>query len=172
MPGPHPANEFLRRLPPLIAVMILLGPATALAAGSSPKALAPDTPPAQVLTGVGGPTPDPAPSAVHPAAPVRAPLTNARPAAASPAVTESRAPSRAAPKQRPRSADVAPRAHTASVRATDVMPVAVDLHPHLGAVAAPLLDHSTLVLAAIALLAAVAVAGSGAALALTSRELL
>ena len=52
------------------------------------------------------------------------------------------------------------------------MPFAVDLHPHLGAVAAPLLDHSTLVLAAIALLAAVAVAGSGAALALTSRELL
>ena len=171
MPGPHPANEFLRRLPPLIAVMILLGPATALAAGSSPKALAPDTPPAQVLTGVGGPTPDPAPSAVHPAAPVRAPLANAGPVAASPPVTETRAPSRAAPKQ-PRSAHPGPRARRASVRIADVMPFAVDLHPHLGAAAAPLLDHSTLVLAAIALLAAVAVAGSGAAVVLTSRELL
>jgi hypothetical protein len=52
------------------------------------------------------------------------------------------------------------------------MPFAVDVHPNLGAVAAPFLDESTLVLAAIALLAAVAVAGSGAALVLTSRELL
>jgi hypothetical protein len=170
--GPHPANEFLRRLPPLIAVMVLLGPSTAFAAGSSPKALAPDSPPAQVLTAVGGPTPDPAPSAAHRAAPVSAPLAKVLPAAALPPASLTQAPSPAAPKRQRRAAHAAPRAHTASVRIADVMPFAVDVHPNLGAVAAPFLDESTLVLAAIALLAAVAVAGSGAALVLTSRELL
>ena len=70
------------------------------------------------------------------------------------------APARTATKPKPRHhVHAAPPKHRAAVRLTDVMPLTVDLHPNLGAVAAPLLDHSAIVLAAIALLAAVAAAG-------------
>jgi hypothetical protein len=185
MRGPGPTSSLRRLLPPLIAVLGCLGPATALAASPAPSAPAPDR------ASGGRLAPDPAPAAVHTAARVQvqrhvavksAPVVNAQPTLVTPRVTvtpvtEMSAPSRATPK-RPRPAHVVPRTrpvsrtHPAPVRIVDVMPLSVDLHPHLGAVASPLLDHSALVLAAIALLAAVATAGSGAALVLTAKELL
>jgi hypothetical protein len=181
MRDPRRTKSLRLWLPPLVAVLGLLGPTTALAAGP-----APDTSPAQAHGAGRSLAPDPLPTAARPAA---ARAATAGPATSRPA-THVQAPRpvvvrsvpvvgvqptvvtpRVAPKH-PRARHAAPRPHPAAVQITDVMPLAVDLHPHLGAAAEPLLDHSTLVLAAIALLAAVATAGSGAALVLTARELL
>jgi hypothetical protein len=185
-------SSFREWLPPLVAVLVLIGPTTALAAAPAPDAPAPEAPQAQTGGSGGGLSPDPAPRAAPPAvhkvhvtprhvqttptrvvtvqraAPETQDATNARVVPTKPVT-----PVRTATKPRLRHhAHVLPPKHRAAVRLTDVTPLAVDLHPNLGAVAAPLLDHSTLVLAAIALLAAVAAAGSGAALVLTARELL
>jgi hypothetical protein len=52
----------------------------------------------------------------------------------------------------------------------DVVPLRVDLHPTLGAIASNVRNDGQLVLAAAALLAAVAAAASGAALAFVGRR--
>ena len=195
MRDPGRTSSLRRLLPALAAVVMLVGPTTALAAAPAPDAPSPEVPPASVGSSGGGLSPDPAPAAARPAAvhhvhvsPRRVQTTPAparvvtvqRAAPETRDVTAARvvptkpvAPARTATKPKPRHhVHAAPPKHRAAVRLTDVMPLTVDLHPNLGAVAAPLLDHSAIVLAAIALLAAVAAAGSGAALVLTARELL
>lgn len=194
MRDPGRTSSLRRLLPALAAVAMLGGPTTALAAAPAPDAPSPEVPPANVGASGGGLSPDPAPAAARPAAhhvqvsPRRVQTTPAparvvtvqRAAPETRDVTAARvvptkpvAPARTATKPKPRHhVHAAPPKHRAAVRLTDVMPLTVDLHPNLGAVAAPLLDQSALVLAAIALLAAVAAAGSGAALVLTARELL
>jgi len=52
----------------------------------------------------------------------------------------------------------------------DVVPLRVDVHPNLGAIASNVRNDGQLVLAAAALLAAVAAAASGAALAFVGRR--
>ena len=181
MRGPRRTNWLRRVLPPLVAVLSLLGPTTAFAAGPTPE-----QPPSSAGGSGRSLAPDPAPTAGRPAAHAHVqrhvavksvPVATAHPTVVTPSstvtpVTEMSAPSRATPARPHPAHAVPPRTHPAPVRIVDVMPLTVDLHPHLGAAAAPFLDHSALVLAAIALLAAVATAGSGAALVLTAKELL
>ncbi len=57
---------------------------------------------------------------------------------------------------------------TAKCQIVDVPPLQVDLHRELGAVAAPLRDDSTVLLAGIALLVAAAVGASALALTLVA----
>jgi hypothetical protein len=166
MGGQHPLNSALRRIAPLVAVLVTVGPGAASAA--SP---APDAPPPGVTLG-----PDPVPRttptravshvATAPArrvvevatTPVQPPATVATPPSAT----------KAAPTP-PRRA--APPRHDSPVPAiVDVVPLRVDVHRGLGAIAARVRNDTQLALAAAALLVAVAAALSGAALAASTRR--
>jgi hypothetical protein len=188
MGGRRVNRLLLRPLLPLIAVAALVGPSTALGAGP-----APDLAPAGLAPAGSALAPDPAP--VAPAAPRRpsapavvepAPTYVAhvfpqvvthvvpRAAPARPVVHRTRAtrpPAQRVVARKPVSKQVG-KPITLPVRIVDVMPLRVDLHPGLGAAAEPLVDDAKLTLAAVALLAAVAAAASGAGLALRGRELL
>jgi hypothetical protein len=71
----------------------------------------------------------------------------------------------------PKTAVHAKKAHKDPVvPIVDVVPLRVDVHPNLGAIASNVRNDGQLVLAAAALLAAVAAAASGAALAFVGRR--
>jgi hypothetical protein len=158
MSGQQPANVHLRRLLPLIAVVGLLGPGTALAANPSP-----DHPPAATA-----PAPDPAPvrKATVRQAPARAPAAVIQLTAEAPPHVLRPVTPAPSPKPRKQAHHVAQARHQVAVRLVDVSPSFVDLHPGLGALPR---DESRLVLAAAALLAAAAAAGTGTMLTLTAR---
>jgi hypothetical protein len=140
----------LRALPLLLAVT-LLGPAGALAATPSP-----DTPP------VTGPLqPDPAPGQQQ--AVVTRGVAQARTAVTS-FVRRPATPARVQPA--PRRAVRRARHQAAAAPVRDVVPLFVDVPVGLGEVARSLRDDASLVLAAIALLAAAFAAASGLALSL------
>jgi len=145
----------LRRFAPLVAVLVLLGPAPARAASPAPDA-APT---------VAGLAPDPVPRTAPPAT-----GHAARPAAPREIAAVSRPvlPAVEQPKEAPLPV-VKPKPkprpqHPHPVRIVDVVPLRVDVHRELGAIAAPARDDRLLALAAGALLAAVTAAASGAAL--------
>ena len=157
MSGLGPANVHLRRLLPLIAVSVALGPGVASAAGP-----APDQPPAGRTL-----APDPAPVTRELRTPAAVtPLTVEAPKRVLRPVTPVRRSATPSPlhKRRHRVAPVQ-RAHAVPV--VGVAPAFVDLHPGLGSLPN---DESRLVLAAAAaLLAAAAAAGTGTMLTLTAR---
>jgi hypothetical protein len=139
---------------PLLAVLALLGPSTALAAGP-----APDVPPP-----VGALHPDPVPTQdVQAAAPRPAPVQRTQRITAAPtAPVNVRAPAAKSPtKPAPRSVK---RPAPPVPRVADVTPQFVDVPVGLGEVASSLRDESSALLAAIALLAAAGAAASGVAL--------
>jgi hypothetical protein len=79
--------------------------------------------------------------------------------------------SRAKPKpQHPHLDHVKPGRRVAADPIANVVPLRVDLHGDLGAIASQVRDNRGLALAAVALLIAVAAAASGAGLALVARR--
>jgi len=135
----------------------LLGPGAASAGSYSPD------PPSS--TGAPAPDPVPVPAMTTPP-PSRAPVVRSAPAEP---VSARRvvAPTTAA-HARPAAHRPRKRAVYRAVQIVDVPPLQVDLHRELGAVAAPLRDDSTALLAGIALLVAAAVGASALALTLVA----
>ncbi|MGH3002036.1 MAG: hypothetical protein ACRDM1_05140, partial [Gaiellaceae bacterium] len=170
MGGRRVNHLLLRHFLPLIAVAVLVGPSTALAAG-----LGPDQAPGGGPVGGGGLTPDPAPAA--PRTP-SAPAVDSRPVSVAPVaapvfprtVEAPPVPRRVRTTRKHVRRGAARRPVARPVRIIDVMPLRVDVHRGLGAVPGPLLDDSKLALAALALFAAAAAAASGAVLASRGRE--
>jgi hypothetical protein len=156
MNGRQPMCMLLRPGLPLLAVLALLGPATALAAGP-----APDVPPP-----VGGLHPDPVPTQdVQAPTPRRAPVQRIQRivAAPTPPVTAQAPAAKPPPRAKPATRSV--KRHASPLpRVVDVTPQFVDVPVGLGEVARSLRDESSALLAALALLAAAAAAASGVAL--------
>jgi hypothetical protein len=144
-------SALMLRALPLLLALTLLGPASARAASPSPDT-APATGPLQ---------PDPAPGQQH--AVVTRGVAQARTAATS-FVREPARPTRVQPARRQPVHRVRHKPASATVR--DVAPLLVDVPVGLGEVARSLRDDASLVLAAIALLAAAVAAASGLALSL------
>jgi hypothetical protein len=158
------SNLSLRHIAPLAAVLATLGPGAAQAAS-----LSPDVPPP-------GPslTPDPVPAAHHATVTRRSPSVRVAPrrlvAVAAPSPGSSTAVSAPAPRAQVERGTNQHVRHDPPVRVVDVVPLRVDVHRGLGAIAASVRDDLRLVLAAAALLAAVTAAAAGAALAHVARR--
>jgi hypothetical protein len=162
MGGQHPVNWALRLIAPLVAVLATVGPAGIAHAAPGPDA----APTGSTLS----PDPVPQPTKV---APAKHAVGRVPPRVIVPVTAATIRPLAAAKPAHPvRHAKVAKpaRRHTSPPRIVDVVPLRVDVHRGLGAIASDVRNDTQLVLAAAALLAAVTAAVSGAVLAATVRR--
>jgi len=153
----RPRSLLLRRFAPLLAVATILGPGTALAGTPSPDA-PPSSGPARLA-------PDPAPQAARPAvtAPVHAAPVTIPVAHVEAAVRHARA---GLVRAKAKAAKAPPHRHHVAVEETRFVVPRVALPASVGVASKSVrrLEGSDAVLAVLALVAAAAVAGSGARL--------
>ncbi len=164
MSGQHPMNSALRRIAPLVAVLVAVGPVGAAQAAPGPDA----APPGAALV------PDPVPQTAKPTPAKRAVARVAPRVIASVVAPPPPRPAASVKPARPtrRTPVVRRKPHRDPPPAiVDVVPLRVDVHRGLGAIASKVRNDSELALAAAALLAAVVAAASGAALAAATRRL-
>jgi hypothetical protein len=173
-------NRSGRLAAPLVAGLALLGPTGALAASPAPDAspsgaaLAPDPVPTTARVVRTTPHTPPATHSLPPSRPHRIVEGVARTTPRIVTVTSppaSKREPRAKPKPHASHVERAsPKRHVPADPIANVVPLRVDVHADLGAIATQVRDNRGLALAAVALLVAVAVAASGAGLALVARR--
>jgi hypothetical protein len=161
--GQHPMNSALRRIAPLVAVLVVVGPVGVAQAEPGPDA----APPGATLA------PDPVPQTTR-HTPTKHVVARVAPRVIASVVAPPARPEASVKPTRPtRQAPVVKRKprHDPPPAVVDVIPLRVDVHAGLGAIASKVRNDGKLALAAAALLAAVVAAASGAALAAATRRL-